>query len=105
VLAPPSALALIIFEKGEAWRKQGGGWGDQVNFPGVEGGLRDIIFGMELTRNSWRGMVDRSRRESHIGWRYYRGWGIRVCERWKECANFVADMGESGPGGNTPSIG
>lgn len=39
-------------------------------------------------------MIDRCRRESHIGWAHYGGRGIKVCERWLgSYANFLADMG------------
>ena len=47
----------------------------------------------DLTRNSWRGMLDRCRREGHIGWARYGGRGIKVCERWSLYENFLADMG------------
>jgi hypothetical protein len=48
----------------------------------------------DATRTSWRGMIDRCRREGHIGWRHYGGRGITVCERWSgSFENFLADMG------------
>lgn len=43
---------------------------------------------------SWRGMIDRCTRPSHIGWKYYGARGITVCARWrKSFKQFLADMG------------
>src|SRR3990167_3226410 len=49
------------------------------------------------TRNSWRMMIQRCANPKYIGWKYYGGRGIRVCDRWQGSegfANFLADMGE-----------
>jgi hypothetical protein len=44
--------------------------------------------------NSWRGMNERCDNQRHIGYKYYGGRGIKVCDRWRHSfANFVADMG------------
>jgi hypothetical protein len=39
-------------------------------------------------------MVARCKNSGHAAYRYYGGRGISVCERWKQFANFFADMGE-----------
>jgi hypothetical protein len=46
------------------------------------------------THNSWRAMLERCRLPSHPQYHNYGGRGITVCERWREFANFLADMGE-----------
>lgn len=50
------------------------------------------------TYQTWSGMLrrcsDPKRREYHR----YGGRGIKVCERWNDFANFLADMGEKPPG-------
>lgn len=43
--------------------------------------------------NCWRGMMERCTNPNHIGYRYYGARGITVCERWRDFANFFADMG------------
>jgi hypothetical protein len=46
-------------------------------------------------------MVRRCTDPKNIGWAYYGGRGIRVCERWlNSFENFLADMGRT-PGGDT----
>lgn len=42
---------------------------------------------------TWCGMVERCDNPHHISYRYYGGRGITVCERWRDFANFKADMG------------
>lgn len=42
----------------------------------------------------WSGMVARCTIPSATGYDRYGALGITVCERWKEYANFIADMGE-----------
>jgi hypothetical protein len=42
---------------------------------------------------SWSHMIWRCRTDAR-----YAGRGIAVCERWREFANFLADMGERSPG-------
>lgn len=46
------------------------------------------------TYESWAGMIARCSAPTHIGWACYGGRGIRVCERWKNFENFLADIGE-----------
>ena len=46
----------------------------------------------------WKDMVRRCTVKSSANWRYYGARGIRVCERWQDYQNFVADMGEPPPG-------
>jgi hypothetical protein len=52
------------------------------------------------TYNSWMGMIDRCTKPNHIGYATYGGRGIKVCERWRKFADFLADMGER-PEGKT----
>jgi len=44
---------------------------------------------------SWRGMLERCRNPNHIGFKYYGGRGIKVCDRWKLYRNFLEDMGRA----------
>ena len=47
------------------------------------------------TYRSWLAMVSRCSNPKQPGWKHYGGRGITVCERWREFANFLADMGEA----------
>jgi hypothetical protein len=38
-------------------------------------------------------MIQRCTNSKHIGFKNYGGRGIKVCDRWKSFANFLADMG------------
>lgn len=42
---------------------------------------------------SWTAMLHRCTNSKHMSYHRYGGRGIMVCERWKEFANFLADMG------------
>jgi len=46
------------------------------------------------TYKSWRAMWARCTNPKTHGYAEYGGAGIVVCERWKDFANFLADMGE-----------
>jgi hypothetical protein len=43
-------------------------------------------------------MRHRCRNPNGKDFKYYGGRGIRVCERWSDFTNFLADMGERPPG-------
>lgn len=46
------------------------------------------------TYTTWRAMMDRCTKPDHKSYHNYGGRGIKVCERWRTYANFLADMGE-----------
>jgi hypothetical protein len=52
-----------------------------------------------LTYRSWISMVNRCTSEKATGYANYGGRGIKVCDRWRDFRNFLADMGER------PSLG
>jgi len=52
------------------------------------------------TYQSWRSMVARCTQAKRHDWHHYGGRGIKVCERWLQFENFLADMGER-PAGMT----
>jgi hypothetical protein len=43
-------------------------------------------------------MINRVTNPNHERWEAWGGRGITVCDRWREFANFLADMGERPPG-------
>jgi hypothetical protein len=43
-------------------------------------------------------MIQRCTNDKNPDWKYYGGRGITVCERWRNFANFISDMGERPPG-------
>ena len=45
------------------------------------------------TYKSWASMMQRCTNPNHVWFRRYGGRGITVSERWREYANFLADMG------------
>lgn len=49
---------------------------------------------MTATYKTWGTMRNRCNNPNEPGYHKYGGRGIRVCERWNEFANFLADMGE-----------
>lgn len=46
----------------------------------------------------WAAMVQRCTNPADKGFRRYGGRGIKVCDRWLDFRNFLADMGEPGVG-------
>lgn len=52
------------------------------------------------TYRTWRSMLGRCSDPESVGWRYYGGKGITVCEHWTIFENFLADMGDR-PRGTT----
>lgn len=46
------------------------------------------------TCRTWAGMVRRCTDQGHESYQDYGGRGIKVCDRWLQYENFVADMGE-----------
>lgn len=47
---------------------------------------------------SWRNMRQRCQNPNHPAYKDYGGRNIKVCERWQDFANFLADMGEKPKG-------
>jgi hypothetical protein len=43
--------------------------------------------------HSWHAMIQRCTNPKNPSWKDYGGRGIRVCDRWKSIASFIADMG------------
>jgi len=54
--------------------------------------------GKPLAYSSWTNMMRRCTHENDPRYPEWGGRGIRVCERWLNFANFLADMGERPPG-------
>src|SRR5256885_16783445 len=50
------------------------------------------------TYSSWTSMIQRCYTPSYDSYRDYGARGIRVCDRWRVFANFLADMGVRPPG-------
>lgn len=48
--------------------------------------------------NTWVSMLQRCFNTNREQYKRYGGRGITVCDRWKQFENFLADMGEPGPG-------
>ena len=47
-----------------------------------------------LTYARWKSMMQRCNDPSADNYQHYGGKGIKVCERWRDFAAFLADMGE-----------
>lgn len=43
---------------------------------------------------TWMNMIQRTTNPQNPAWKNYGGRGITVCDRWRDFANFLADMGE-----------
>lgn len=51
------------------------------------------------TYKSWRSMIQRCEDPHNIGFRYYGGRGVTVCDRWRHSfEHFLSDMGERASG-------
>jgi hypothetical protein len=46
------------------------------------------------TYGSWRAMIERCTNPHAEHWEHYGGRGITVCDRWRDFAAFLADMGD-----------
>jgi hypothetical protein len=66
--------------KGQHWK---------ANPPALKHG-----FARTPTYYVWCGMRERCRNPNNKSYKRYGGRGIRVCERWEDYTNFLADMGE-----------
>lgn len=54
---------------------------------------------------SWQGMRQRCSNPHLHAYQHYGGRGIKVCDRWHDFANFLADMGERPSGKTLDRIG
>jgi hypothetical protein len=54
--------------------------------------------GKSRTYQSWDAMMQRCYNPKNGKWPYYGDQGIKVCRRWHQFKNFLADMGECPPG-------
>ena len=50
------------------------------------------------TYRCWAHMLSRCYNPKAHSYRWYGGKGIRVCDRWRDFGNFIADMGEKPQG-------
>lgn len=59
-------------------------------------GKKNVIHGKTKTPtwNSWSNMRDRCFNPNAVGYEYYGGRGISICDRWNSFDNFLSDMGE-----------
>lgn len=48
--------------------------------------------------HTWENMRQRCYNSKHTAYKWYGARGIKICERWNNFANFVADVGEKPPG-------
>jgi hypothetical protein len=68
-----------------------------VNGQRIRSGGRESVSTHFMSRTKiyqiWSDMVRRCTNPGHQRWSSYGGRGIAVCERWREFANFYADMG------------
>jgi len=56
------------------------------------------VFGRSPTYSSWKSMIRRCTCPHETGFHNYGGRGIKVCTRWYQFKNFLADLGERPPG-------
>lgn len=53
---------------------------------------------------SWKSMVSRCTCQASISWPNYGGRGIKICDRWMDFENFLADMGNRPAGSSIDRI-
>lgn len=61
--------------------------------PGLRHGHASPKNGVTPEYRSWKAMVARCHNPHNIGYKNYGGRGIKVCDRWLDFVNFLADMG------------
>ena len=66
--------------------------------PNYKHGHRSKYGKTSPTYNSWRDMKTRCLNSNCPDYKNYGGRGIKVCERWMDFTNFLADMGEKPEG-------
>jgi hypothetical protein len=87
-------------ELATAWGKKrfSGRFGE--NNPHFKHGHATSVMGETPTHISWAGMIQRCTDSNRNRWSVYGGAGVKVCDRWLDFRNFLADMGER-PEGTT----
>lgn len=70
---------------------------------GRANGERETTHGQHETSEYriWHAMRSRCENEKFTGYAYYGGRGIKVCERWRDFGNFIADMGKRPSSGHS----
>ncbi len=55
---------------------------------------RNLVHGFRYHRlyGTWKMMISRCNNQNNIGYKYYGGRGIKVCNRWLQLENFIEDM-------------
>ena len=58
------------------------------------GGYKEAPFSGTATYGTWRKMHERCSNPKAQNFKWYGGRGVKVCDRWDDFENFLADMGE-----------
>lgn len=61
-------------------------------------GYAPLLTKQPRVYQTWKGMRNRCNNPNDSRYECYGGRGIKVCERWQDFRNFLADMGEPEPG-------
>lgn len=65
-----------------------------IEKPNLQHGHRPKGLPSSPTYYTWCSMKARCKYPYAVGWQYYGGRGIKVCERWQKFKEFLSDMGE-----------
>lgn len=56
--------------------------------------IKHLLANKNKSYSVWKGMRKRCNNTNEPAYKNYGGRGIKVCERWNDYTNFLADMGE-----------